>query len=77
MNQHARVIASVAALRDITVEQRRSLDNAILADGHWDTIDHASMWIDPMGATLMVSLKDAADETVMLVGIELDGYTHS
>lgn len=77
MYKYAKVFANVEVLRDLTVEQERALKNNVLADGLWESAQSVKLWMD-MGTLMLMPCSDLdGNDSMILIGIEKDGYTHS
>lgn len=79
MQQNKKLSITPLAITDMTIEQLDSLKKNIVAEGQWDTADGANIWSE--WGTIMVSPfkweANGNEKTLILIGIEKDGYTHS
>lgn len=75
MFEGVKVTITALALREMTPEQLKALQENVLAEGRWETAHSVRVILD--FGTLMVTPLDKDGISMIHLGIEPDGYTHS
>ncbi len=76
MQPHVKVDITAGTLAAMTVEQFTALRDNIVAEGKWESVDGVQVSSGGFGDYIGV-MPFSDGESLIFIGIEKDGYTHS